>query len=110
MVATISLATLLLASTFSAKAVVERNQLVKLSLTRYLNLTATYKPVVGDQRRAKARNTNAAAVVDKSLHWLARDSGISSPAENQENRFYSASIGVGSPPTTCKWLQHLVAD
>ena len=34
---------------------------------------------------------------------------INSPAENV-GIAYIASVGVGLPPTTCKWLQQLVAD
>ena len=101
-VATFSLTTLLFASAIAAHPVVERNQVVNLSLTRYRSPSATYKPVAHDQRRALARalNADSAAVVDKSLHG--RGSGINTPAENQGNLLYVASIGVGSPPTTCK--------
>ena len=35
---------------------------------------------------------------------------ISSPATNDYVVSYVASVGVGDPPTNCKWLQHLVTD
>ena len=66
---------------FSLTIFLERNLVVKSSLARHRNLTTTYKPVAHYQRRARALNADAAAVVDKSLHG--RDSGINIPAENQ---------------------------
>ena len=109
MVAAFSLATLLLfASAIAAKPVVERHQYLKLSLARRVNRNTSYSPIRHDRLRAKTLFTNVTAVVHESLQT--RDSEITSLAENEKNTFYSATIGVGDPPTACKWLQHLVAD
>ena len=100
MVAAFSLTALLFASAISAKPVVDLNHLVHLPLTNHWrNFTATYNIVEHDRRRAEALIGGARGVVDKSLQ--SRDSGISTQATNQFSA-YSASVGVGNPPTTCK--------
>ena len=87
MVAAFSLATLLFASAIAAKPVVERNQLVKLALTR--NRSHSVFAVAQDRHRAESLSNPGARI-------------ISSQAENQQSTAYLATVGVGNPPTNCK--------
>jgi hypothetical protein len=68
---------------------------VTLPLSRHLNLTSIHNLVLHDQARAKGL---IAGVIAKIL-------GGSPPHNEQiynQAVSYTASVGVGSPPTTCK--------
>ena len=91
------LTTVLLALSVAANPVIVERSLVKLPLSRHINVTASIQNVLQhDQLRAKnlrARGEARAAGVERAV--------ISSQADNQAVS-YIASIGVGSPATQCK--------
>ena len=76
------------------------------TLLLFLAASATGKPV-------EQRDTVASLVqlpfVKRVTVRQAQAEGINTPADNIAVS-YIATVGVGSPPTNCKWFQHLVAD
>ncbi len=91
------LTTLLLAFSVAANPVLVDRSPVTLPISRRLNLTSIHNLVQHDQARAKnfklgtsARSANRRAV-------------ISEPVQNQAVT-YVASVGVGSPATTCRFF------
>ena len=76
---------------------------MKLSFAKLIS-TSTTKLVKHD--RLRVNNMKAG----KARGLKNRAGIISSPATNDYVVSYVASVGVGDPPTNCKWLQRLVAD
>jgi hypothetical protein len=91
------LTTLLLALSVAANPVLVNRSPVTLPLSRRVNLTSVHNLLRHDQARAKALKARAAAKAT-GLHTLAV---INEPVDNQAVT-YIASVGIGSPPTTCK--------
>ena len=87
--------------------------------TLLLTLAVTAHPV--EQAGSLARLSFTKRIIDEVFNIVEHDLqrvkfiqgidifGLNSPAVNKAVA-YVASVGVGSPPTNCKWLQHLVAD
>jgi hypothetical protein len=71
------------------------NSPVTLPLSRRLNLTSVHNLVRHDQARAKGLIAGVIAKVLGGSHHH------NEPIDNQAVS-YTASVGVGSPPTTCK--------
>ena len=94
---TILLTTLLFALSIAASPVLVNRSPVTLPLSRRVNLTSVHNLLRHDQARAKALKVRAAAKAT-GLHT---DAVINEPVDNQAAH-YVASVGVGSPPTTCK--------
>ena len=82
------LTTLLLALSVAANPVLVNRSPVTLPLSRRVNLTSAHNLLRHDQARAKALQ--------------ARGAIINEPVDDQAV-CYIASIGVGTPPTTCKY-------
>ena len=93
------LTTLLLALSVAANPVLVNRSPVTLPLSRRVNLTSIHNLVRHDQARAKA--LRARATVKSTGLPLHSDAVINEPVDNQAVS-YIASIGIGSPPTTCK--------
>ena len=72
---------------------------VPLALSRKLNLTSVHNLVRHDQSRARALKSAGKAKHENILEAAAI---ISSPVDNQAVT-YVASVGIGSPPTTCEY-------
>ena len=91
------LTTVLLALSVAANPVIVERSLVRLPLSRHINVTTSIQNVLQhDQLRAKnlrARGEAKAAGIERAV--------ISSQAENQAVS-YVASIGCGTPATQCK--------
>ena len=92
--------TLLLALTgnVAANPVIINRSPVTLPLLRVLNLTSTHNLLRYDQARAKALKSRGSSKKGKDHDARAV---VNEPIDNQVFT-YVASIGVGSPPTTCK--------
>ncbi|KAG6919008.1 hypothetical protein DXG01_009718 [Tephrocybe rancida] len=93
------LTTLVLALAVSANPVVIRDSLVKLPLARRLNTTSIHNLIRHDLARAKYLRTRGEAVA-KGLEFDAAAAIVNEPVDNQAVS-YIASVGVGSPATTC---------
>ena len=96
--------TVLLALAVAAEPIMIKKSLVTLPFSRRINVNSNTRNILQhDQLRAKALKAKgegkAAGVIRQ----------ISTQVEN-EAVSYIASIGVGSPATTCKRLQELVID
>ena len=93
--------TLLLALTgnVAANPVIINRSPVTLPLLRVLNLTSTHNLLRYDQARAKALKSRGSSLKTGKDHDAR--AVINEPVDNQAVA-YIASIGVGSPPTTCK--------
>jgi hypothetical protein len=78
------IAFLLLAVSVAGNRIFGRDSSVSLSITRKLNSTGPYNILKSDQRRG-TRISNEIASIDLT-------NALS---------FYTASVGVGSPPTDC---------
>lgn len=74
---------------------------ITLPLARRVNLTSIRNLVGQDQTRAKLFKAQGAAKVSGLIVHNDR-AVINSQAENQAVS-YVASVGIGSPATTCKW-------
>jgi cathepsin E len=92
------LTTLLLALSVAANPVLVDRSPVTLPISRRLNLTSVHNLVRHDQARAKALKIKGSA----RSSGLDNRAVINEPVDNQAVT-YVASIGVGSPATTCKW-------
>ena len=94
MVAVSFLSTLFFALAVAAHPVQveQRAALGRLSFVKRVN----HNPVKQDQLRVNSI---------KAAKGLSNRDVINSPAENRAVT-YIATIGVGSPATNCKWLQH----
>jgi len=97
------LTTLLLALAAAADPIVVRRSPVTLPISKRVNSTTIRNLLLHDQARAKAlRAKGEAKAAGIPFHT---DAVINSPADNQAVS-YIASVGVGSPATTCKsWQQ-----
>lgn len=92
------ISTLLLAFAVSANPIVVRDSLVRLPFAKQVNITGIGHILANDQSRAAAlRSIGEARASGKQLQ---KDAVISVPAQNQAVT-YVASVGVGSPATTC---------
>ena len=102
------LTTLLLATAVAATdPIIVQRSLVTLPISKRVNLTNIGGLLQHDQIRAKALRTKGEAIAaGVALH---SDAVISSTAENQ-GVSYIASVGVGSPATTCQLVQQLVTQ
>lgn len=103
MVAAFLLPTLLLALAVAAQPVEQtapETSLVKLAFKKQVGNGSNIFKL--DRLRTNSMKAGKAQALENRA-------GISSPAENRAVA-YVASVGVGDPPTYCKWLQHLVAD
>ena len=93
------LTTLLFTLSVAANPVLVNRSPVTLPLSRRVNLTSIHNLVRHDQARAKALRARATAkATGLPLH---SDAVINEQVENR-GVSYIASVGVGSPPTTCK--------
>ena len=92
------LTTLLFALSVAANPVLVNRSPVTLPLSRQVNLTSVHNLLRHDQDRAKALKARGAA----KATGLNIDAVINEPVDNQAVS-YIASIGVGTPPTTCKY-------
>jgi cathepsin E len=104
MIATSLLTVLFLGSVVSSSPIVQiRDSLINIPLTRKLNATSLSirNLLQHDQGRAQALRAQVGASVDLSLSSTATVIG-NEPVDNQAVS-YIASIGVGSPPTTCEY-------
>ena len=88
------LTTLFFALSVAASPVLVNRSLVTLPLTRLVNLTSLHDLVLHDQARAKAL---IAKVIAKATGLPLHNEPVVNQAVS-----YTASVGVGSPPTTCK--------
>jgi cathepsin E len=96
-----SLLTFLLSSSvILTTAVVIRNTPITLPVARRLNLTSNRNLLQHDQARVKTLLTRA----DNRAAGTQFDSSIivNEPVDNQAVS-YIAAIGIGTPPTTCKF-------
>ena len=82
---------LALAIAIAAKPVLEQNSPMTFHITKRRSF-ANYNVVERDWHRLKSRAGNH----DSELTY-------------DRTGFYT-SVGIGQPPTTCKWLQYLVTD
>jgi cathepsin E len=73
---------------------------ITFPVAKRVNLTGIHNLVQHDQTRAKLLKAQGAAKTS-GLN-VDNDAVISSPAIN-EGVSYVASVGIGSPATTCKW-------
>ncbi|KAG6873220.1 hypothetical protein C0995_001574 [Termitomyces sp. Mi166 len=93
------LSTLLLVLTVSANPIVIRESQVKLPLARRLNVTSVHNLLRHDVTRAKFLRARAEAKLSGTSDFHTR-AVIDEQVDNQAVT-YIASIGVGSPATTC---------
>lgn len=91
--------TLLLALVVAANPVV-RDNFIRLPFAKQVNITTARHLIKGDQARAAALRTRGQA---KAKGTLTKDAVVSVPAQNQAVT-YVASVGVGSPATTCAFI------
>jgi cathepsin E len=89
------LTTLLLALSVAANPVLLDKPLITLPISRRLNLTSVHNLVRHDQARAKALKLRGANVAGNSR-------AVINEAIDNQAVTYIASVGVGSPATTCK--------
>ena len=89
-----SLLSTLLALAIAAKPVKQNSSLVKLAFVKRVSTGTT---ILVKQDRLRVNNIKAGKVQGLENH------ADSAPAENRAIS-YVASIGVGYPPTDCKWL------
>lgn len=94
------LSTLFLVLTVSANPIVVRESQVKLPLARRLNVTSAHNLLRHDVTRAKFLRASAEARLSgaSDIHTRAI---IDERVDNQAVT-YIASVGVGSPATTCE--------
>ena len=97
----VSFLSTLLALAVAAHPVEQKASLVQL---RFAKRVRTGPNNIVKQDRLRVNNIKAG-----KAQGLENRAAISSPADNQIVS-YVASVGVGSPPTKCKWLQHFAAD
>ena len=90
---------LLLSLSVEAKPVVIRDSLISLPFAKSVNVTSFPHLLKQDQARAKALRARAEAKL-RGVQ-LSEDAVVSLSVENQAV-VYTASVGVGSPATTCK--------
>jgi cathepsin E len=98
------LTTVLLALAVAAEPIPVKRSLVTLPVSRRINVNSSVRNILQhDQLRAQALKSQGEAKAAGVIRQ------ISTQVENQAVS-YIASIGVGSPATTCKQLQQLVID
>ena len=73
---------------------------ITFPLARRVNLTSIHNLVLQDQTRAKVLKAQGAAKASGLIFH--NDAVINSQVDNQAVS-YVASVGIGSPATTCKW-------
>ena len=93
------LTTLVLALTVSSTPVVVRENFVRLPFAKQVNITGAAHVLKVDQARAAALRAHGEA---RAAGRLAKDAVISVGVQNQAVT-YAASVGVGSPATTCEY-------
>lgn len=91
------LSTLLLALAVSANPIVVRDNLIRVPFAKKINVTSEGHILKNDQARAAALRAHA---LGRASGKLTKDAVISVPVQNQAVT-YVASVGVGSPATTC---------
>lgn len=89
-----------LALTVSATPVVRDTPTITLPIAKRFNTTGTFNLLAQDQARAKWLKSRGKG------EQLAERAG-SVPVTN-ELVSYIASVGVGSPATTCKWFREML--
>ena len=89
---------LLLVVNVAANPIVVRNAPVTLPFARRLNITGAHDLVAKDQARAKNLHSIGNA---KQSGTLSPDAIVSVGVTNVAT-VYEASVGVGSPPTSCE--------
>lgn len=94
------LSTLLLALVVSANPIVVRDNLIRVPFAKKVNVTTEGHILKNDQARAAALRAHA---IGRASGELTKDAVISIPVQNQAVT-YVASVGVGSPATTCMYL------
>ena len=85
-------------------SILERKSPIKLPLTRRRSF-ASYNIVERDRRQIESLRRRAGNQDDSDLGPESNNT----PA-TYRGADYFLTIGVGNPPTFCKWLKHLVAD
>ena len=95
------LSTLLLAVLVASNPVVVRDNLVRLSVAKRVNTTSAKDVLRIDQARAAALRARAAR---KNGIFSIFDEDASSISVTNQAVDYVASIGVGSPATTCMYF------
>ncbi len=90
---------LCLAFSVAATPIVVDKRPVSLSFARHLNVSGAHDLVQKDQARAKRLVSISKA---KRSGTLSPREVINVGATNAAS-FYSATVGVGNPPTNCKW-------
>lgn len=94
------LAALVLALAVSANPIVVRDNLIRLPFAKKINVTTEGHILKNDQARAAAlRARGLARAQGKQLE---KDAVTGITVQNQAVS-YVASVGVGSPATTCTW-------
>jgi len=97
---TITLTALLLALSVAASPVVQvRNSPITLPLSRRVNTTSTRNLLQHDVNRAKALKARSKLIHGGEL-TVEEAAVVNQPVDNQAVQ-YIASVGVGSPATTC---------
>jgi cathepsin E len=94
------LTALLLAISVAANPIVQvRHSPVNLPLSRHVNTTSVHNLVRHDVNRAKALKARGKALAGGKLTFE-EAATVNQPVDNQAVT-YIASVGVGSPATTC---------
>lgn len=100
--------TLLLALSVAATPLVQvRNSHITLPLSRRVNTTSIHNLLAHDIRRVQAMKARAKAALGGELTFE-EAAIVNEPLDNQAVT-YIASVGVGSPPTTCEPYLFLAA-
>ena len=93
------LTTLLLALSVVANPLLVKRSPVTLPISRRVNITSVNSLLKHDQVRAQTLLAGALTTVENLLHEA---DAVSEQLENQAVS-YVASVGIGSPATTCKF-------
>ncbi len=96
------LSTALLIAVVSANPVVVRDNLIRLPFAKHFNSASGALNILeADQAHAAALRAHGQA---KAAGALSKDAVFSAPLTNHAT-YYSASIGVGTPPTNCELFE-----
>ena len=91
---------ILIVSSVTANPIVVRKSPVSLSIARHFNITGSHDLVKKDQVRAKNILLFGKA---KRISTFSDDPGASvGMTNNLKATYYVSSIGVGTPPTSCR--------
>ena len=85
----------------SAKPLIMGRSPITLPITRRLNLTSAHNLLRHDQARARALKAKGTA---KALRISLDNNAVVNEGIDNQEVAYIASVGVGSPPTTCTFI------